>query len=236
MAEPHKQQTVGGLTFRVEPPSTAKGAPRPELAERQDSSKSRKLLKPPLQQQKQMQQQMQQEQQRQAEVNRRKVGTLSFRVEQPATATASPSSSLSLMSSSSSSSSPSGSVSLSEPGRCGSGVELDDVLAGSSVPSSSSLADALAQPAATATGAGAPRHVLESRKVRLQPGFSQVAWMQKMGRFRRSRARQVTPQELRQHCSVNSLWLSYRGIVYDCTRYVPYVCDHGVACFVASAC
>jgi len=76
------------------------------------------------------------------------------------------------------------------------------------------------------TGAPAPpkqvdRHILESRKVQLEPGFSQVAWMQRMGRFRKSRARRISPEELRSHCDLDSLWIAYKGIVYDCTRYVP---------------
>ena len=66
-----------------------------------------------------------------------------------------------------------------------------------------------------------PRHVLESRKVALPPGHSQAAWLSSMSQRRPRERRKVPPDLLRQHCDEDSVWIAYRGVVYDVTEYMP---------------
>lgn len=35
-------------------------------------------------------------------------------------------------------------------------------------------------------------------------------------------ARQITPQEVRAHCTAEDCWVSYRGIVYNLTPYLSF--------------
>lgn len=61
------------------------------------------------------------------------------------------------------------------------------------------------------------------RTVHLEPGFSQVAWMEKAKHHKKRVRQRVKYSELQKHCHKESLWISYKRVVYDCTPYIPCV-------------
>ena len=105
-------------------------------------------------------------------------------------------------------------------------VDLDDVLSLGGSGSNSGTNDKSQSSSQSNVGTwGQPvlsaRHILERRKVRLEPGFSQVAWMEKTNLRRVPRKKRIDQFELRRHCTQRSLWVAYKGMVYDCTPYIP---------------
>mmetsp|Transcript_8389 Transcript_8389/g.25207 ORF Transcript_8389/g.25207 Transcript_8389/m.25207 type:complete len:132 (+) Transcript_8389:109-504(+) len=63
---------------------------------------------------------------------------------------------------------------------------------------------------------------MATRKQRVKPGFSMMAWNKRSAKAQRPPPRAVPTDEVAQHATEADAWTVLDGRVYDMTAYLPY--------------